>query len=104
MKKVKLKRIKILSFAAWQSIVCLFSGLFLGTAYCGIGFLFFGGDAINDYMFWYLLVMPAIYFVVTLFASIIAVTLYNLIAGSFGAITFEVETSDNNDLFEINKE
>ncbi len=95
MLKVTLKRINVLSVVKWHGVTGLISGIFIGAIYFSIAF-YRSEQVALSYGFYYFIVIPLIYFIVTVAGSLVGGTLYNALSDSFGGIRFEIESENEN--------
>ncbi|HEY0428374.1 MAG TPA: hypothetical protein VGC76_11385 [Pyrinomonadaceae bacterium] len=94
MAQVTLKRINVFSFLKWHVPLATLGGFFLGVIYTAIAFII-SPDATRQqftrYLYWYILGLPFLYALVTLFSHSIGSLVYNALSDSLGGIKFEIE-------------
>lgn len=94
MRRMKLRRVGALSVAMWHSIYSLIFSLFLALAFTAYTYLMLGKVS-SSYLIYYWVVIPVIYFPMGFVAYGLVALLYNSVASSFGAISMEFDSGEN---------
>jgi hypothetical protein len=86
MAKMMLKRVGVLSVAKWQTLIGVFSGIFIGIFYS-----YSYGQGQASRILYYLVSSPVIYGIVTFLSTVICGHIYNALAGTLGGMLLEFE-------------
>jgi len=91
MPKVRLKRIRTMTFAYWMSFISAVFGIFFGLLFGLMSYASFGLQYGFNYIFRWIVATPIVFGLIGLLASLSAAIIYNLFVRRRGGMFFEFE-------------